>query len=145
MNEDPEEIGGQPETPTPEEIPRLREELRQAREEAETLRARSAAARSLREALAAAGAMPEAVELLADAVPGERLKLTPEGALEGGDALLDGLRSRYGFLFSPEAPLPTAPLAPPREGAPLRASALRTMSAEEINHRWAEVREALKP
>ena len=144
MNEDPDQTAAEPETP-PDEIPRLREELRQAREEAETLRARSAAARSLREALAAAGAMPEAVELLATAVPGERLRLTPEGALEGGDTLLDGLRSRYGFLFCPEAPLPTAPLAPPREGAPLRAAALRTMSAEEINRRWAEVREALKP
>ena len=144
MNEDPDQTAAEPETPT-DEIPRLREELRQAREEAAALRARSAAARSLREALAAAGAMPEAVELLAAAVPGERLRLTPEGALEGGDALLDGLRSRYGFLFCPEAPLPTAPLAPPREGAPLRAAALRTMSAEEINRRWAEVREALKP
>ena len=144
MNEDPDQTAAEPETLT-DEIPRLREELRQAREEAEALRARSAAARSLREALAAAGAMPEAVELLAAAVPGERLRLTPEGALEGGDALLDGLRSRYGFLFCPEAPLPTAPLAPPREGAPLRAAALRTMSAEEINRRWAEVREALKP
>ena len=145
MNEDPCVPETLPETLLPEEIPRLREELRQAREEVESIRAQSRAARTLRETLAAAGAMPEAVELLAAAVPGERLRLTPDGALEGGDVLLDSLRSRYGFLFCPESVQPTAPLSSPREGTPLRAAALRNMTMEEINRRWSEVREALKP
>lgn len=156
MNEDPTPLDVQPGTSPPAdtapppaepapEVALLREALQRAREETEAVRSRSLAARTLRDSLAAAGALPEAVELLAAAVPGERLRLTPEGALDGGDALLDGLRSRYGFLFRPEAVMPVPALTPPRDGAQLSPSALRSMTAEEINRRWAEVREALKP
>ncbi|MBR5344586.1 MAG: hypothetical protein IK127_02005 [Clostridia bacterium] len=156
MNEDPcqsEALPGisPPANPAPapaeptQEVALLREALQKAREESEALRTRSLAARTLRDSLAAAGALPEAVELLAGAVPGERLRLTPEGALAGSESLLAGLRSRYGFLFRPKSVLPTPALTPPRDGAPLSQAALRNMTAEEINKRWSEVREALKP
>ncbi len=156
MNEDPALPDVQPGTspptdampPPPEPAPEvalLREALQRAREETEAVRSRSLAARALRDSLAAAGALPEAVELLAGVVPGERLRLNPDGALTDSDALLARLRARYGFLFRPEAVMPVPALSPPRDGAPLSPSALRSMTAEEINRHWAEVREALKP
>ena len=96
----------------------------------------------IREALRGHGASEGAARMLSREVDADRITVE-NGRITGDGGQLEQLVKAYGGLFRSAAPL--RPVAPPRPEAPaLSRDAIAGMTAEEINRRWDDVRDALR-
>ncbi len=122
----------------------LRAEYEGYQAETEEHRHQAARREALTGALRAAGANPQAIPLLLDALPlpadcwnGDAL------ADEGG--LMAKIRAKYSPMFSDPIPLATARVSPPVDmGGVMTQQDLRRMSPDDINRNWDIVATALK-
>ena len=106
---------------------------------------RSAARRqALSAALTEAGANPQALPLLMDAVklPEEAWQ---DNSLSNPAEALSPWRTKYAALFQVKTPLPVTIIQPPvHSGGLLTHADVKRMSAEDINRHWSAVKTALQ-
>lgn len=104
----------------------------------------SARHQALTAALTEAGANPQALPLLLDAIT------LPEEAWQGNAIVnpaeaLHPWRTKYAALFQVKSPLPVTRVAPPiHTGGLLTPADVKRMSAEDINRHWSAVKTALQ-
>lgn len=104
----------------------------------------SARHQALTAALTEAGANPQALPLLLDAIT------LPEEAWQGNAIVnpaeaLHPWRTKYAALFQVKSPLPVTRAAPPiHTGGLLTPTDVKRMSAEDINRHWSAVKTALQ-
>ncbi len=126
------------------EAEQLREELAQFRQQVHEERTASGRQAALSAALTEAGANAQAVPLLAQAV--RTTEADWDGvSLRDASAAIGPVVSQYAAFFSAPTPIPTVRITPPLAPARnLTQADLRTMSAQEINQHWPQVRQALR-
>lgn len=122
---------------------RLRTELDAFRQQVAAERTQAIRRNALCQALTRAGANPQAVPLLAQAVTTSDEDWAEDRLLDE-DAALRSVREQYAPFFSKPRHLPTDRITPPLQpGGDLSLADVQRMSAEEINRHWAQVRSAL--
>ena len=113
------------------------------RAQVETERQQSARRAALADALSRFGANSQAIPLMLDACPLAESDWAGDALADEGGTL-NAIRARYAPLFDAPRTLPTARIAPPDSpGGPMTLEDLRRMSAEDINRRWATVKQTL--
>ena len=104
----------------------------------------AARAQALTFALTEAGANPQALPLLLDAIrlPEEAWQ---DNTLANPSEALYPWRTKYAALFQVKSPLPVTQVAPPiHTGGLLTPSDVKRMSCEDINRHWSAVKSALQ-
>lgn len=122
---------------------RLRTELDTFRQQVSRERTAALRHHTLCQALTRAGANPQAVPLLAQAVTTSDEDWAEDRLLDE-DAALRAVREQYAPFFSKTRQLPTDRITPPlQSGGELSREDVQRMSADEINRHWTQVRSAL--
>ena len=114
------------------------------RTQIETEKRLTARQQALTAALTEAGANPQALPLLLDAItlPEEAWQ---DNALTNPAEALYPWRTKYAALFQVKSPLPVTRVAPPiHSGGLLTPADVKRMSAEDINRHWNAVKSALQ-
>ena len=114
------------------------------RTQIETEKRLTARQQALTAALTEAGANPQALPLLLDAIalPEEAWQ---ENALTNPAEALYPWRTKYAALFQVKSPLPVTRVAPPiHAGGLLTPADVKRMSADDINKHWSAVKNALQ-
>ena len=114
------------------------------RSQTETEKRLAARHQALTAALTEAGANPQALPLLLDAItlPEEAWQ---ENKLSNPEEALYPWRTKYAALFQVKRPLPVSKVRPPiHSGGLLTPADVKRMSADDINRHWSAVKTALQ-
>lgn len=118
-------------------------ELEQYRAEQAAAEEEATIRRAVRAALLKEGANPQIVPLLEKEIPSASVIIGMEGELVNADDLIQPLKARYPGLFAKTACVPAPSADLPVSPEAISRADLNSMSTEEINRNWSQVRAAL--